>query len=121
MNRKLKDTLLLIRDCYDALDNKKAIDIKILKVKGKSSITDYFVIATGTSEPHLRALQNAIDQKLREGNMRDITIDYQPNSGWAVVDGIDFIVHLFVAEKRELYALENLWKDGEIIDIDKLS
>lgn len=121
MNKKLEQTLKIIKHCYDALDDKKAIDIKVLKVAGKSSITDYFVIATGTSEPHLRALRNALEKNLEELKLKHIRVDFEPDSGWAVVDGFDFMVHLFLVEQRELYGLENLWKDAEVIDITKLS
>lgn len=120
MDTKLKDTLLIIKECYDALEDKKAIDIKVLKVAGKSSITDYFVIASGSSEPHIKAMRNAIEMKLREANMKNLHIDYEPDSGWAVIDGFEFIVHLFVNDQRELYAIENLWNDAEVIDMDSL-
>lgn len=121
MNKKLEQTLAIVKRCYDALDDKKAIDIKVLKIAGKSSITDYFVIATGTSEPHLRALRNALEKSLDELKLKNIRIDFEPDSGWAVVDGFDFMVHLFLVEQRELFGLENLWKDAEVIDISKLS
>lgn len=121
MDKNIEETLKIIKHCYDALDDKKAIDIKVLKVAGKSTITDYFVIATGTSEPHLRALKNALEKNLEALKLKHLHIDFEPESGWAVIDGFNFIVHLFLIEQREFYGLENLWKDAEIIDITKLS
>jgi len=120
MDEKAKNTLKVIKECYEALDDKKAIDITILKLGEKSSITDFFVIATGTSEPHINALRKELEKRLHDVNVDDLKIDYQPESGWAVVDGFDFMVHLFVNEKRELYGLESLWKDAEEINIDSL-
>ena len=120
MDNKLKETLTIIKHCYEALDDKKAIDIKILKLKEKSSITDYFVIATGTSEPHIKALRRELEKSLHDDRVKNLRVDYTPDSGWAVVDGFDFIVHLFISEKRELYGIENLWKDAEVIDIESL-
>lgn len=120
MNPNLEETLNIIKRCYNALDDKKAIDIKVLKIAGKSSITDYFIIATGTSDPHLRALKNALEKSLEELKMKHIKINFEPDSGWAVIDGFDFIVHLFLGEQREFYGIENLWKDAEIIDINRL-
>lgn len=121
MNPNLKKTLEIVKQCYNTLDDKKAIDIKVLKLIGKSNITDYFVIATGTSDPHLRALKNALEKNLHELELKNIRVNYAPESGWVVIDGFDFMVHLFLGEKREFYGLENLWKDAEVIDINKLT
>lgn len=120
MKKNAQDTLKVVKECYEALEDKKAIDIKILKVAKQSSLTDYFVIATGTSEPHLRALRNAIERKLKDLKQINLNVDYEPNSGWAVIDGFDFMVHLFINEKRELYGLENLWNDAEVVDIENI-
>lgn len=120
MDTKIRETLGVIKRCYDALEDKKAVDIKILKVAGKSSVTDYFVIATGTSDPHLRALKNALERSLEEMKLKHVRVDFEPESGWAVVDGFDFIVHLFLGDKREMYSLETLWKDAEVVDIGEL-
>lgn len=120
MNPNLEKTLSIVKQCYDTLDDKKAIDIKILKLAGKSNITDYFIIATGTSDPHLRALRNALEKNLDELKLKHIKINYKPESGWVVIDGFDFIIHLFLGETREFYGLENLWKDAEIIDINQI-
>lgn len=120
MDTKIKKTLSVVKECVEALDDKKAMDIKVLKVADKSSITDYFVIATGTSEPHIRALKNVIEGRLKDMGVKDVRVDFHPNSDWIVVDGFDFMVHLFGQETRELYSLEKLWKDAEEIDIDKI-
>lgn len=120
MNKKLKSTLSIIRECYEALDDKKAIDIQILKVGESSSITDYLVIATGTSEPHLRALKNALEENLEKAGLKNLRVEYQMDSGWIVIDGFDFMIHLFVSETRNLFGLEKLWKDAERINLKKL-
>lgn len=120
MGQALKDTLRVIKKCYQALDDKKAINIRILKLAEKSSITDYFVIASGTSEPHIRALRRELENQLRAANLKNLRIDYQPNSGWAVVDGFDFMIHIFGPEAREHYGLETLWNDAEELDIESL-
>lgn len=120
MDTKLKKTLKVVKECCEALDDKKAMDIKVLKVAEKSSITDYFVIASGTSEPHIRAMKNEIERKLKDMGVKDINVDFHPNSDWIVIDGFDFMIHLFGQETRELYSLEKLWKDAEEIDINDI-
>lgn len=120
-NKKLRDTLAIIKACYETLEDKKAIDIKILKVVGKSDITDYLVIATGSSEPHLRALKNELEKQLNTyAHKKFIRMDYEPESGWAIVDGFDFMVHLFIEKAREFYGLEKLWQDAQVIEFNDI-
>ncbi len=101
--------------CCQALDDKKAEDIRVLDVRGKSNVTDFFIIATGTSQPHLRALRSNVEGALREHKIRVIAADLTADSGWMVLDGYDFMVHVFTLEMREAYALENLWKDAKLV------
>ena len=111
----------LVRRCVNALDDKKASSIEVIYVGENSSITDYFVIATGTSDPHLRALrialEKAIDAVVPEGAVR---VQNEPGSGWCVVDAFDVVVHVLSAEQRENYDLEELYSSGEKINIKKL-
>lgn len=116
----MDETRTVLKRCAQTLSDKKAIDIKVLDLRGKSSITDYFLLATATSEPHLRALRRELEVVLDEEKVRLIGIDYQPLSGWLVVDGFSFMVHLFLPEQRENYALEALWKDGELLPVESL-
>jgi len=109
-------TLEEMRICCQALDDKKAIDIKILDVRGISSITDYFIIATGNSLPHLRALKDTLNKACRAASMNVLGIDASHESGWIVIDVFDFMVHIFSEEMRENYNLEALWKDGKMVD-----
>ena len=110
-----EDTKILeiLKECYNALDDKKAIDLKILDVRGKSPITNYFILATANSEPHLRALSSALDGVLKDMEVESVGRDYAAGSGWVVVDAFDFMAHIFIEEQRGLYKLEALWKDAE--------
>ena len=99
--------------CRDLAENKKAENIVLLEVSGISSITDYFVIATGSSEPHLRAIVNEITNCLRdEHNVRPRAIDGDLQTAWQVLDFFDVIVHVMRADVREKYDLETLWGDA---------
>ncbi len=99
--------------CRELADNKKAEDIVILDVRKLSSITDYFVICTGTSEPHLRAIVNEIEEHLdRDQKISPRGTDGSINTSWVVLDYFDVIVHVMRKEARELYKLEDLWGDA---------
>ena len=94
------------------LDEKKAGELAVLDVSEQSSITDYLILATATSEPHLRALRVEIEKALDAAAVKIIGIEARQESGWLVVDAFDVMIHLFLAEKRELYGLERLWRDA---------
>jgi len=99
--------------CRDFADNKKAEDLVVLDVRKLSSVTDYFVIVTGTSEPHLRAILNEITDTLREDHgVRPRTMDGTVHGTWVVLDFFDVIVHIMRADARERYDLEGLWGDA---------
>jgi len=99
--------------CRELADNKKAEDIVILDVSKLSSVTDYFVIATGTSEPHLRAIVGEIQDKLRdEHDERARATDGLHGTPWLVLDYIDVIVHVMRPDVRAQYDLEGLWSDA---------
>ena len=99
--------------CRELADNKKAEDIVILDLRKISSITEYFVICTGTSEPHLRAIVDEIQEHLREEHQLTARgTDGGINTNWVVMDYFDVIVHVMRADVRELYNLEDLWGDA---------
>ena len=99
-----------------ALDSKKGLDIKVIKIRDISSIADYFVIATGTSNTHVKALADEVEFKLDEAGISVSSLEGQRNDTWILLDYIDVIVHVFSDEAREYYDLERLWEDGEIIE-----
>lgn len=98
--------------CRELADNKKAEDLVVLDVRKLSSVTDYFVIASGTSEPHLRAILDEIRDKLAEKGIRPRAVDGNARTAWAVLDFFDVIVHVMRADVRERYDLEALWGDA---------
>jgi ribosome-associated protein len=99
--------------CREFADNKKAEDIVILDVRELSSVTDYFVIASGTSEPHLRAIVDEITNQLRDKHEeRPRAIDGSLQTAWVVLDYFDVIVHVMRQDVREHYDLETLWGDA---------
>jgi ribosome-associated protein len=108
------DSKKLAQLCRDFADNKKAENIVILDVRKLSSVTDYFVIASGTSEPHLRAIVEEITSRLREEHgVRPLRTDGSIHGAWVVMDFFDVIVHVMRADVRERYDLESLWGDAK--------
>ena len=110
----------LLKTCCRALDEKKAGDLRVFDVSEQSSITDYLVVATATSDPHLRAMRVELEKAVDATKTRIVGIDAAHESGWVVVDLFDVMVHLFVAERRTHYALERLWKDATEIPLKEL-
>src|SRR5437773_6930956 len=99
--------------CRELADNKKAENIVVLDVREISSITDYFVIASGNNEPHLRAISEEILDKLRdEHHLRPRAMDGNLQAAWLVIDYFDVIVHIMRNDVREHYDLEGLWGDA---------
>ena len=99
--------------CRELAENKKAENVVVLDLRKLSSITDYFVIATGTSEPHLRAIVDEITEKLhKDHDIRPRARDGQLQTAWVVLDFFDVIVHVMRADVREHYDLEGLWGDA---------
>lgn len=115
-------TTALLRTLIAALEDKKAEKLKVLGVGGVSDITDYLVLATGNSEPHLRALRIETEKVLDAAKAKIAGMDSGGfNSGWTVVDAYQIMVHFFTPEQRENYALETLWKDAPEIDLATLT
>lgn len=101
------------RACAAAALDKKAENLVLLDMSGVSTFTDFFVIASAGSEPQLKAIASGVRECMREQFARNpISEGGFPGSQWIVLDYGDIIIHIFHTEKRELYALEDLWSDA---------
>jgi ribosome-associated protein len=109
----------LIRLLVQALDAKKAVDLRVLDVSKLSSITDYLVLATGTSDPHLRALRIELERVLDDQKARILAVDTTKGSGWTVVDAFEVMIHVFTPENRDKYRMELLWRDATEVSLAK--
>lgn len=112
MRSKNSPALEVVRSCCRVLDDKKAGELQVLDVSRQSSITDYLVLATATSEPHLRALRIELEKTLDHAGVRLVGAERVQESGWIVIDAFDVMFHLFLGEVRERYGLERLWRDA---------
>lgn len=88
----------------------------MLDVRGLSSVTDYYVLATGNSSPHLKALVTEVSLTLKKAGLACHRQAGTPESQWMCADCFDFVVHVFSHRSREFYALESLWKDAPRVD-----
>lgn len=103
--------LALAERIREILDEKKAADITVIDVRGSSTVTDYTIIATGMSSPHIRALYEDVQHQLKQEGVMCYRRSGEMEGGWMVLDYVNVIVHLFLPETREYYSLETLWKD----------
>jgi len=92
-----------------ALGDRKGGDVKVYDVRGKSSLADFFVVATGTAAPHLKALVAETQAAMKAQGVSSYRTSGDPESGWIVVDYVDVVVHVFSPEARAYYALEKIW------------
>lgn len=102
------------------LADKKGINISIIKIEDVSVLSDYMVIATGTSSTHVKALSEEVEFKLKEAGVTVSHIEGYRSNSWVLLDYVDVIVNVFSDEAREYYDLERLWRDGEKIDISDI-
>ncbi|ERI99214.1 iojap-like protein [Clostridium sp. ATCC 29733] len=103
-----------------ALEDKKAGDIKALDISTVSTLGDYFVLCEGTSTTQVKALADQVDFFLGQNGVEPDRIEGYQSAGWIVLDYGDVIVHVFHKESREFYGLERLWADGKPVAIDEL-
>lgn len=99
----------LLKLVLATLDDSKARDVTVLDVRGKTGITDYMVIASGSSERHVKSLADHVLEKVKEQGVLPIGTEGQEASEWVLVDLGDVIVHAMKQQARELYQLEKLW------------
>ena len=103
-----------------ALSDKQASDIRLLKTTELTVLADYFLICTANSTPHVRTLYDEVDKRLSEAGLPPIRREGYRNSNWLLLDFGCLIVHIFQKETREFYNLERLWSDAQELDIAEI-
>ena len=103
-----------------ALDDKKGMNIKLLKIDKISSLADYFLICTGTSNTHVRTLCDYAEYTLEQLGEPMLGREGHRGNSWELLDYGTIVVHVFTEEAREFYSLERLWADAESIDISEI-
>ena len=103
-----------------ALDSKKGMDIKLLRINEVSSLADYFLICTGTSNTHVKTLCDYAEYTLEQLGEKLLGREGHRGNSWELLDYGSLVVHVFTQEAREFYSLERLWADAEQVDISSI-
>lgn len=104
----------------EALEDKKAEEIKVIDISEVSVIADYFIIAGGTNRSQIQALADNVDEKLGRAGHPSKQVEGYDSANWILMDFGDVIVHIFDKENRLLYDLERIWRDGKQVDVESL-
>ena len=95
----------------------RANDVVMLDLRGVSDMTDFFIVASGTSDTHVRSVGEHVVEEMRKNGARAHHVEGLTQGRWVLLDFVDFVVHLFHPTLREFYQLERLWSDAEVIPI----
>ena len=104
----------------EALEDKKAGDLKLIDIEEISTIADYFIIASGTNRNQVQAMADNVEEALSKAGCEPKHIEGYPSANWVLMDYGDIILHIFDEENRLFYDLERIWRDGKIIPTDSL-
>lgn len=107
-----------VKLCGRFAGEKKAKDILILELKGLTDIADYFLLASGTSERHVKTIAEYIEASMKDEGIKHLYTEGYKEGRWVIIDYNDFVVHIFLEELRELYDLESLWIEAKQIKIE---
>lgn len=110
------DSAMLADRAVSALDDMKAHNIVKLDVRSLTGMTDFMIIASGTSSRHVKSLADAVEESLREAGRKPIGTEGEDAAEWVLVDFGDVLVHVMQPKAREFYNLEHLWGDASAID-----
>ena len=110
----------IVEAAVRALDRKKGKDIKALETGDLTTLAEYFVLCTGTSNTQIKALADAVEQALSDAGEEPHHIEGHRDGTWVLMDYSAVVVHIFTEEAREFYDLERLWQDAKDVDISAL-
>jgi len=105
------DTTHILEHILASLDDLKGLDVRTIEVSKVSDVTDHMVLASGTSNRHVRSLVNRVTEDLKEAGVRPLGVEGRETSEWVLVDYGDVVLHVMQAETRLFYDLERLWSE----------
>jgi len=102
---------LLKQEIIKILNDNKAIEVKSINLKNKTSIADFMIVASGNSSRHMQALSEILLENLKKKGIENCRIEGQNSKEWKLIDAVDIIIHIFHPEKRKFYDLEKMWSE----------
>ena len=116
---QIKEVNQLKKEIESILNNNKAAEIASINLKGKTSIADFMIIASGNSSRHIQALSETLIDQLKKKGINNCHLEGRDSDDWKLIDAIDIIIHIFHPEKRKFYNLERMW--SELIPKERLT
>ena len=116
----LKQSKEMAKKAFEALEDKKAKDIRILDISAVSVLADYFLIASGSNRNQVQAMVDNVEEKLHEAGFDPRQVEGYQTANWVLLDYGDIIIHVFDEENRLFYDLERIWRDGSLIQAEDL-
>lgn len=113
--RKPRHVPAVVERAARAADDLKARDMMVLDLRGINDATDFFIIASGTSDAHVRGIADSVMEAMRKAGHRAHHVEGLTTGRWVLLDFVDFVVHLFHPEARAFYQLERLWSDAPVV------
>ena len=114
-----KEINQLKKEIENILNDNKALEVKSINLKGKTSIADFMIIASGNSSKHIQAISEILLDKLKKTGIKNCRLEGRSSSEWKLIDAVDIIIHIFHPEKRKFYDLERMW--SELIPKERLT
>ena len=114
-----KEINQLKEEIENILNDNKALEIKTINLKGKTSIADFMIIASGNSSRHIQALADILLDKLKQKGINNCRLEGRDSKDWKLIDAMDIIIHIFHPDKRKFYNLESMW--SELIPKERLT
>ncbi len=104
-----------VREALEAADDRKARDLVALDLRGLTDATDFFIVASGTSDAHVRGVADSVIERMNRLGLHAHHVEGLQAGRWALLDFVDFVVHVFHPEARAFYQIERLWNDAPVV------
>jgi ribosome-associated protein len=108
----------ILNTIYNAIDDKKGVNTRILDISAITTISDYFIVTSGNNYNQVRAIADNVEEELlKKHGMRPERVEGYNNGEWILLDYIDYVIHVFDREQRLFYDIERIWSDGKDIEV----
>ena len=116
----MDESRTMARLACDALEDKKALDVKVIGLEKISTLADYFIIASGANRNQVQAMGDNVDEMLGRAGHQPKQVEGYQSANWILMDYGDIVIHIFDEENRLFYDLERIWRDGQSVELSQL-